>query len=123
MLYPGAATPASKEPVTRNASAVSARGYNPMPNERRLDELREEAWEKGVVAGRGVDVAGGPIPRKAGYYGQPVVKPPVWTWEIPVYLFVGGLAGMSAVIALAAAIFHHLDVVRAAMWGGGLGGG
>ncbi len=36
---------------------------------------------------------------KPGYYGQPVVKPPVWTWEIPVYFFVGGLAGMSAVIA------------------------
>jgi hypothetical protein len=39
-----------------------------MPNESRLDQLREEAWDKGVVAGRGVDVAGGPIPRKLGYY-------------------------------------------------------
>jgi Polysulphide reductase, NrfD len=86
------------------------------PSEKRLEELRAQAWEKGVVAGRGVDVAGGPIPRKPGYYGQPVVKPPVWTWEIPIYFFVGGLAGMSAVIALAAAIFHHLDLARAAMW-------
>jgi hypothetical protein len=86
------------------------------PSEKRLEELREEAWGKGVVAGRGVDVTGGPIPRKPGYYGQPVVKPPVWTWEIPIYFFVGGLGGMSAVIALAAAIFHHLDLARAAMW-------
>ena len=86
------------------------------PSEKRFEELREQAWKDGVVAGRGVNVAGGPIPRKPGYYGQPVVKPPVWTWEIPVYLFVGGLAGMSAVITLAAAFFHHLDVVRAAMW-------
>jgi hypothetical protein len=85
-------------------------------NELRLEELREQAWKDGIVAGRGVDVAGGPIPRKAGYYGQPVVKPPVWTWEIPVYFFVGALAGTSAVIALAAAIFHHLDLVRAAIW-------
>jgi len=85
-------------------------------SEKRLDELREEAWQKGLVAGRGVDVAGGPIPRKAGYYGQSVVKPPVWTWEIPVYFFVGGFAGMSAVIALAAAIFHHFYVARPAMW-------
>ena len=92
-----------------------------MPNESRLDQLREEAWQKGVVAGRGVDVAGGPIPGKPGYYGQPVVKPPVWTWEIPVYFFVGGLAGMSAVIALAAAIFHHVDVARAAMWVAAIG--
>jgi Polysulphide reductase, NrfD len=92
-----------------------------MPNEKRLKELREEAWKKGVVAGRGVDVAGGPIPRKSGYYGQPVVKPPVWTWEIPIYFFVGGLGGMSAVIALAAAIFHHLHLARAAMWVAAIG--
>src|SRR5437879_7737564 len=86
------------------------------PNEKRLERLREEAWEKGVVAGRGVDVAGGPIPRKPGYYGQPVVKPPVWTWEVPLYFFFGGLAGMSAVITSAAVIFHHVDLARAAMW-------
>src|SRR5438874_12719440 len=86
-----------------------------MPDEHRLDELREQARNKGVVAGRGVDIAGGPIPRKLataspsggrpGYYGEPVVRPPVWTWEIPVYFFVGGLAGMAAVIALIGLIF------------------
>jgi hypothetical protein len=85
-------------------------------SEQRLERLREEAWEKGVVAGRGVDVAGGPIPRKPGYYGQPVVKPPVWTWEIGLYFFIGGLGGMSAVIASGAVLFHHLDLARAAMW-------
>jgi formate-dependent nitrite reductase membrane component NrfD len=85
-------------------------------NEPRIDQLREQAWEKGVVTGRGVDVAGGPIPRKPGYYGEPVVRPPVWTWEIPVYFFVGGLGGMSAVIALGALLFHHSDVTRTAMW-------
>jgi len=85
-------------------------------NESRLDKLHEEAWTKGIVTGRGVDVAGGPIPRKPGYYGQPVVRPPVWTWEIPIYFFVGGLGGMSAVIALGALLFHHFDVARAAMW-------
>jgi len=87
-----------------------------MPNESRIDQLREEAWAKGVVTGRGVDVAGSPIPRKPGYYGQPVVRPPVWTWEIPFYLFVGGLGGMSAVIALGAMLFHHFDLARTAMW-------
>jgi hypothetical protein len=91
------------------------------PSEKRLEELREEAWKDGVVPGKGVDVAGGPIPRKPGYYGQPVVKPPVWTWEIPLYFFVGGLGGMSAVIALPAAIFHHLDLARAAMWVAAIG--
>ena len=87
-----------------------------MTNEKRIDQLREEAWAKGVVTGDGVDVAGGPIPQRPGYYGQPVVRPPVWTWEIPIYFFVGGLAGMSALIALGAALFHHPDVARTAIW-------
>jgi formate-dependent nitrite reductase membrane component NrfD len=89
---------------------------NDRPNEKRLEELREEAWEKGVVPGKGVDVAGGPIPRKPGYYGEAVVRPPVWTWEIPLYFFMGGLAGMSAVIASLAVLFQHVDVARPAMW-------
>ncbi|MGZ4181138.1 MAG: NrfD/PsrC family molybdoenzyme membrane anchor subunit [Solirubrobacteraceae bacterium] len=33
------------------------------------------------------------------YYGQPVIKQPTWTWEIPVYFFTGGLAGASAGLA------------------------
>jgi len=86
------------------------------PSEKRLEELREQAWKEGVVPGKGVDVAGGPIPRKPGYYGQPVVKPPVWTWEVPLYFFMGGLAGMSAVIASGAVIFHHIELACAAMW-------
>jgi Polysulphide reductase, NrfD len=96
--------------------AGSVRSPKQMPNESRIDQLREEAWAKGVVTGAGVDVAGGPIPRKPGYYGQPVVRPPVWTWEIPIYFFVGGVGGMSAVISLAALLFHHFDVARTAMW-------
>src|SRR5213083_530086 len=86
------------------------------PSEKRLEEMREQAWKEGVVAGKGVDVIGGPIPRKPGYYGEPVVKPPVWTWQVPLYFFFGGLAGMSAVIALAGLLFHHVDLARAAMW-------
>jgi len=86
-----------------------------MTTEQRLQELREQAWDKGIVAGRGVDVTGGPIPRRSGYYGQPVVKPPVWTSEIPIYFFIGGLAGMAAVIAFAGLIFHEIDLARTAM--------
>jgi hypothetical protein len=33
------------------------------------------------------------------YYGQPVIKAPVWTPEIPAYFFAGGLAGASAGLA------------------------
>jgi Polysulphide reductase, NrfD len=93
-----------------------------MTSESRLEQLRDEAYGRGIVAGRGVDVAGGPIPRKPGYYGQPVVKPPVWTWEVPLYFFFGGLAGMSAVIALGAVLFHHVDLALAAMWTASIAG-
>jgi formate-dependent nitrite reductase membrane component NrfD len=86
------------------------------PSEKRLEELREQAWKDGVVPGKGVDVAGGPIPHKPGYYGQAVVKPPVWTWQVPLYFFFGGIAGMSAVLAGGAILSHHVDLARAAMW-------
>jgi formate-dependent nitrite reductase membrane component NrfD len=41
-----------------------------------------------------------PVPGPAtGYYGRPLLKKPVWTWEIPLYFFVGGAAGAAALIA------------------------
>lgn len=36
------------------------------------------------------------------YYDVPLLKPPVWTWEVPLYFFVGGAAGGAAVIATVA---------------------
>jgi hypothetical protein len=33
------------------------------------------------------------------YHGQPVLKEPVWTWEIPCYFYVGGLTGASSGLA------------------------
>jgi formate-dependent nitrite reductase membrane component NrfD len=73
--------------------------------ESRLDALRDEARARGRVGGDVVPIAGGPIPvDPASYYGLPVLKAPVWTWEIPAYFFVGGLAGMAAMIAAAAGL-------------------
>ncbi len=40
----------------------------------------------------------------ASYHGQPVLKEPVWSWEIPCYLYTGGLAGASAGIAYLAGV-------------------
>lgn len=34
------------------------------------------------------------------YYRQPVVKEPEWTWEVPWYLFSGGLAGAASGLVL-----------------------
>jgi hypothetical protein len=36
------------------------------------------------------------------YYDVPLLKPPVWTWEVPTYFFVGGAAGGAAVIGAVA---------------------
>jgi len=38
------------------------------------------------------------------YYGRPILKEPTWKADIPFYLFVGGLAGASAVLAEGAAV-------------------
>lgn len=84
--------------------------------EDRIDQLREEARASGAVNAHGSAIEGGPIPRKLGYYGEPVVRPPVWTWEIPLYFFVGGCGGMAAVIGVAALTFRHVEIAQAAMW-------
>ena len=51
--------------------------------------------------GRG-EAAMVPRAEPASYYGRPVIKPPVWSAEVPWYLFAGGLAGASAVLGTAA---------------------
>jgi hypothetical protein len=56
------------------------------------------------------------VPRAepASYYGRPVIKPPVWTWEIPCYLFTGGLAGASAALGSAASAAGNRPLARRA---------
>lgn len=51
------------------------------------------------------------------YYDLPLLKPPVWTWEVPTYFFVGGAAGAAAVIAVAAQVTGaDGKLVRDARW-------
>src|SRR5205814_8783414 len=57
--------------------------------ESRLDEIGEEAARSGRVEAK-------------NYYNLPLLKKPVWTWEVPAYFFVGGAAGASSMIAAAA---------------------
>lgn len=52
-----------------------------------------------------------------GYYNQPLLKPPVWTWEVPAYFFVGGVAGVAAVIAAVGALAGvEATLIRDARW-------
>jgi formate-dependent nitrite reductase membrane component NrfD len=73
-----------------------------MIDEKRLDELRRNAQ---------------PAQRADGYYGLPLLKPPVWTWEVPAYFFIGGAAGAAAVIGFAAQLTRaDRRLVRDARW-------
>ncbi|MEO6213262.1 MAG: NrfD/PsrC family molybdoenzyme membrane anchor subunit [Vicinamibacterales bacterium] len=52
-----------------------------------------------------------------GYYGFPLLKGNVWTWEIPTYFFVGGAAGAAALIGAVAKRTGGSDaLVRDARW-------
>ena len=55
------------------------------------------------------------------YYGRPILKEPVWTPEIPVYFFAGGMAGAAAAVAWLAEIRGNDDLARRA-WLVALGG-
>jgi DMSO reductase anchor subunit len=53
-----------------------------------------------------------PKDRPRSYYGRPVIKPPVWKPQVPWYLFVGGLAGASAPLALMADVTGNRKLGR-----------
>jgi formate-dependent nitrite reductase membrane component NrfD len=52
-----------------------------------------------------------------GYYNYPVVRRPVWTWEVPTYFWLGGIAAGAYVTASLAQNFGSADDRRVA--GGG----
>ncbi|HLJ80787.1 MAG TPA: NrfD/PsrC family molybdoenzyme membrane anchor subunit, partial [Ktedonobacterales bacterium] len=62
----------------------------------------------------------GPQPAQpATYYNRPMIKKPTWKWPIPLYFFLGGVAGGAAVIGAAAEILggeKHKSTVRHARW-------
>lgn len=54
-----------------------------------------------------------PDPEFTSYYGLPVIKSPVWkTPDVPLYFFVGGLAGASAAVGVLAEAAGHRRLVR-----------
>ena len=49
------------------------------------------------------------------YYGRPVIKEPVWQApDVAGYLFFGGLAGASSVLAASARLSGHRELARVA---------
>ena len=92
----------------------------PESRERRLDEIRREAETRGQLQVVNKKPVGAPFPQastETGYYGIPLLKQPPWTWEIPLYFFVGGAAGAAAVIgAIADYTGADRELVRHARW-------
>lgn len=96
--------------------------------ERRLYELRREAAEIGKVSSY-PSSAPSPLANEAlanpesSYYGRPLLKPPQWTIEVPVYFFVGGMAGAASVIAGVGQLSSaDAKLIRDARWLAAIGG-
>lgn len=89
-------------------------------SEARLYELRREAQQRGQVKALGIRPPGAPFPQaspETGYYGIPVLKQPQWTWQVPLYFFVGGAAGSAGVIgAVADLIGDDYELAHHARW-------
>ena len=87
--------------------------------ERNLEEIRRRA-EMSSTSPIVNPPAGEPFPQanaENGYYGIPLLKRPPWTWEIPLYFFVGGAAASAAVIgAVASYTGADRELVRHARW-------
>lgn len=90
-----------------------------LDREGRLDQIRQEAG-RGQLKVVGARPAGAPFPQAStenGYYQIPLLKEPPWTWEIPLYFFVGGAAGAAAVIgAIGDYTGADRKLVRDARW-------
>lgn len=79
----------------------------PAPAERRSDEGGTEGRSARMFQGirrsrRGGEPTVVPEAEFGSYYGRPVLKAPVWEWKIAAYLFCGGLAAGSSVVAAGA---------------------
>jgi len=98
--------------MSEHAIPFPKAGVPDVERERRLREIRRQAETRGQTSLRGIRPEGAPFPQaspETGYYGIPLLKPPQWTHQIPLYLFVGGAAGAAAVVS---AMAHYLGAPR-----------
>jgi formate-dependent nitrite reductase membrane component NrfD len=60
------------------------------------------------------------------YYDRPVLKSPVWIWSVPLYFFVGGVAGAAMTLGLAVQLLGGRRLRKfseTCHWTGAIGGG
>ncbi len=99
---------------------------NRADREQRLLDIRREAEQAGRVRSNGKG-EGESLPTTAsaqtGYYGTPALKRPQWTVEVPLYFFVGGLAGAASLIGAVGRLSSaDARLVRDARWLAAIGG-
>jgi Polysulphide reductase, NrfD len=92
--------------------------------EARLQQIRREALQSNLPTGVMDTPGAAPVATaKTGYYGLPVLKTPAWTWEIPIYFFVGGAAGAAAIISAVGKWTNAKpELIRDARWIAAVGG-
>jgi Polysulphide reductase, NrfD len=91
----------------------------PKTTEQRLLDIKSTAANHGPF---GANQHHPQIQKLDSYYNLPALKPPVWTWEVPLYFFLGGISGVSASMAFAAQLFHgDPALIRALLWIGLIG--
>jgi hypothetical protein len=115
--------------------------------ERRLEEIRREVEKQAAKAAKAlkgndvkteeenVETSMSPVSRgearpsptrataQTGYYGTPALKRPQWTVEVPIYFFVGGLAGAASVIAAVGELSSaDARLIRHSRWLAAIGG-
>jgi hypothetical protein len=93
---------------------------NRKATEERLQEIRRAAGNS-AQPGAAIHPQ---IQGRQSYYGLPALKGPVWTWEVPLYFFIGGVSGVSSCIAFIAHIFQaDPALIRLSLWMGLVGAG
>jgi len=119
---PDASGPHARELNLKDSKSERLNSQNSidLERERRLEEIRRAAERHGQLQVDGARAAGAPFPQanpENGYYQIPLLKEPSWTWEIPLYLFVGGAAGAAGVVgAIADYTGADRELVKHARW-------
>ncbi len=85
----------------------------PKATEERLHEIRRAA----ANAFEADKTNHSQIQDRDSYYNLPALKAPIWTWEVPLYFFIGGISGVSACLAFFAHLFHSDPaLIRLLLW-------
>jgi formate-dependent nitrite reductase membrane component NrfD len=103
--------------IAAGDSGIVAPGESGKSGDVTVGELREVvAGESGDVTTRDSGRRRQEIQPAPAYYDVPMLKPPVWTWEITAYFFLGGMSGGAYALARMANRFgggRYPEITRA----------